>query len=257
VYPVLRLKPGKESALGFRHPWVFSGALEEIPDGLEQGAIVTVEDRGGRIIGTGTYSAHSMIAVRIFDFADCTIDRTWFAMRLRQAEERRRWYDIGVGDPDCGYRVVFGEADGIPGLVVDRYADVLVVQIATAGTESLKDLIVQALVDIYAPRAIVERSDLPVRREEGLEEVVGVLHGEDAERVEFRENECRFIADVKSGQKTGFFLDQRDLRPGSLAMLPIGTFSISSPTRGVSPWPRFKGELDRCTTSTPHNRRWT
>jgi 23S rRNA (cytosine1962-C5)-methyltransferase len=212
MYPVLTLKPGKESALGFHHPWVFSGALQGIPREIEQGATVWVADQHGKIIGTGTYSTHSMIAVRVFDFAECTLDQEWFAARLHRAEEHRRWFDLGIGDPAAGYRVIFGESDGIPGLVVDRYADVLVLQIATAGIESLKEIIVQALVDFYAPRAIVERSDLPVRREEGLSEAVRVLYGEDVDRVEFREGELRFVADVKSGQKTGFFLDQRELR---------------------------------------------
>ena len=209
MYPILTLKPGKEGALGFHHPWVFSGALQEIPREIAQGAIVRVVDQQGKIIGTGTYSAHSMIAVRIFDFAECTLDQEWFAARLRRAEERRRWFDLGASaEGAAGYRVVFGETDGIPGLVVDRYADVLVLQVATAGTESLKELIVKALVDFYAPRAIIERSDLPVRREEGLNEAVGVLYGDGTvDRVEFREGDLRFVADVKSGQKTGFFLD--------------------------------------------------
>jgi 23S rRNA (cytosine1962-C5)-methyltransferase len=213
MYPILTLKPGKEGALGFHHPWVFSGALQGIPHDVKQGMIVRVEDQQGRIIGTGSYSAHSMIAVRIFDFAECALDQEWFAIRLRRAEERRRWFNLGVGDPVAGYRVIFGESDGIPGLVVDRYADVLVLQIATAGTESLKELIVKALVDSYAPRAIIERSDLPVRREEGMSEAVCVLYGDGTvDRVEFREGDLRFIASVKSGQKTGFFLDQRELR---------------------------------------------
>lgn len=213
MYPILTLKPGKEGALGFHHPWVFSGALQVAPHKIEQGAIVRVVDQQGKTIGTGTYSAHSMIAVRIFDFAECTLDLEWFAARLRRAQERRRWFDLGVGDPTAGYRVVFGETDGIPGLVVDRYADVLVMQVATAGTELLKEIIVQALVDLYAPRAIIERSDLPVRREEGLKETVGVLYGDGTvDRVEFREGDLRFVADVRSGQKTGFFLDQRELR---------------------------------------------
>jgi 23S rRNA (cytosine1962-C5)-methyltransferase len=212
MYPILTLKPGKEGALGFHHPWVFSGALQGVPREIEQGVIVRVADQHGKIIGTGTYSEHSMIAVRIFDFAECTLDQDWFAAKLRRAEERRRWFDLGVSDPAAGYRVIFGETDGIPGLVVDRYADILVLQIATAGTEFLKELIVNALVDFYAPRAIIERSDLPVRREEGLDETVGVLYGEDVDRVEFHEGELRFVANVKSGQKTGFFLDQRELR---------------------------------------------
>lgn len=212
MYPTLTLKPGKEGALGFHHPWVFSGALQGIPREIKQGAIVRVVDQQGKIIGAGTYSAHSMIAVRIFDFAECALDQEWFTARFRRADERRRWFDLGVGDPAAGYRVVFGETDGIPGLVVDRYADVLVLQVATAGTESLKKLIVQALIDFYAPKSIIERSDLPVRREEGLKETVGVLYGEDVDRVEFREGNLRFVADVKSGQKTGFFLDQRELR---------------------------------------------
>lgn len=212
MYPILTLKPGKEGALGYRHPWIFSGALQGAPQEIKHGAIVTVADVHGKTIGTGTFSAHSMIAVRICEFDECTLDRQWFANKLRLAEERRRWFDLGTENPKAGYRVIFGESDGIPGLVVDRYGDVLVLQIATAGMAALRAIVVDVLVEAYSPRAIIERSDLPVRREEGLGETVGVLYGEDVDRVEFCEGEMRYLADIRSGQKTGFFLDQRDLR---------------------------------------------
>ncbi len=212
MYPILTLKPGKEGAIGFRHPWVFSGALQGIPREVQQGTIVHIADQTGKILGTGTYSAQSMIAVRIFEFGECCIDDNWFVERIRCAHLRRCLYGYDGADHKSGYRVVFGESDGLPGLVVDRYADVLVVQIATAGMENLKPSIIAALTELFHPRAIVERSDLPVRRDEGLAEAADLLQGEEVDCVEFSENQLRFAAQVKTGQKTGFYLDQRDLR---------------------------------------------
>lgn len=129
-YPVLQLKRGKEANVGFRHPWVFSGALENVPENLEHGSIVSVADRQGRIIGTGTFSAKSSIAVRVFAFTDAELDQSWFEGRLREAGERRALLGYGPKTDTTGYRVCHGEADGLPGLVVDRYGDVIVFQIA-------------------------------------------------------------------------------------------------------------------------------
>lgn len=220
MYPTLALKPGKEGALGFRHPWIFSGALQSVPRELPPGAIVRVADHEGKLIGTGTYSAHSMIAVRIFDFAQCDLNRSWLAEKIRAAEERRRLLGFDVDGRTAGYRVVFGESDSLPGLVIDRYGDVLVVQIATAGMDGLKSDLVEVLIEMFRPRAIIERSDLPVRHEEGLEESSGVLYGEDVQLAEFCEGDLHYLADVRSGQKTGFFLDQRELRQRLMRYAP-------------------------------------
>jgi 23S rRNA (cytosine1962-C5)-methyltransferase len=202
-------------ALAFRHPWVFSGALEEAPDRDLHGRLVRVVDPAapdGGVLGIGTYSASSSIAVRVLAFGDAIIDRGWLATRIGEADARRRLLGLGPGGDTTGYRVVFGESDGLPGLVVDRYGDVVVFQISTAGMDRLRDDVLSALHDVFAPRAIVERSDLSVRREERLDEVVAVRAGDLAERTPFAEHGVQLLADPLRGQKTGFFLDQRDLR---------------------------------------------
>jgi 23S rRNA (cytosine1962-C5)-methyltransferase len=212
LYPVLQLKTGRESSVGYRHPWVFSGALERIPEEVKHGALVHVADRQGRIIGTGTHSAATSIAVRLFEFGKAAIDRAWFAKRIAAADARRRLLGYGPGLPTDGYRVLFGESDGVPGLIVDRYRDVLVFQISTAGMEALREDALGALVDYFQPAAVVERSDLSSRREERLEETAGVRLGSVEGPVRFLEHGVEMLADVVGGQKTGFFLDQKDLR---------------------------------------------
>ena len=212
MYPVLKLRQGKEKNAEFRHPWIFSGALEGRPEDVPHGSLVSVADGSGRVVGTGTYSAKSSIAVRLFEFGDAVIDGPWIGARLAEADEKRRLLGYGPGTDTDGYRVVFGEVDGLPGLVVDRFGDVLVLQSSTAGMDALLEPTVGALKKLFKPKAIIERSDLSVRREEGLEDAVGARHGAAPSRVAFSENGCDDLADVMAGQKTGFFLDQKDLR---------------------------------------------
>jgi 23S rRNA (cytosine1962-C5)-methyltransferase len=212
MYPIIKLKPGKQTNAVYRHPWIFSGALAQVPAEAGHGDLVHAADSGGKVIGTGTYSSRSSIAVRLFEFRQATIDSRWLAEKFKEADALRRLCGYGPDQQTSGYRLVFGEADGIPGLVVDRYADVLVFQISTAGMEKLRQDMVDALVETFKPKAVIERSDLPARREEGLEDVVALRHGQDPGQVDFLENGCLFLADVMSGQKTGFFLDQKDLR---------------------------------------------
>ncbi|MFA6603338.1 MAG: class I SAM-dependent rRNA methyltransferase [Patescibacteria group bacterium] len=210
--PIVKLASGKEVSARHRHPWIFSGALAEKPADLANGALVTVAAASGQPLGVGTYSKHSSIAVRLLSFGEAVIDEAWLRGRLRRAAEVRALHGYAPGGATSGYRLVFGEADGLPGLVVDRYEDVLVLQISTAGMDLLKPLIVNALAAEFQPRCIFERSDLAVRKEEQLPDVAGPLQGEDPGLVEFQENGWRFLADVAHGQKTGYFLDQKDLR---------------------------------------------
>ncbi len=223
MYPQVTLQSGKEMNVVFRHPWIFSGALTKRPDTIEHGDLVRVTDVSGKILGIGTYSAKSSIAVRVLAFGDVDVqvNQQWFAARFAEAEERKRLLGFGPGLATDGYRLVFGEADGIPGLVVDRYRDVFVMQISTAGMDRLRDAIVGALKAVFKPAAIVERSDIAVRKEEALRDEVGVLFGTVPEVVEFKENGLTFAADVMNGQKTGFFLDQKSLRQ-SIAKLAKG-----------------------------------
>lgn len=211
MYTVITLAPGKEANVAFRHPWIFSGAILK-PVVAEHGELVSVVDKNGKCLGTGTYSASSSIAVRVFEFGTATIDKAWFVKRFQDAAARRTLMGYGPETDTTGYRLIFGEADNVPGLVVDRYADVLVMQIATAGMDKMREIVRDALVEVFAPKAIVERSDMPSRREENLTDVVGVVFGEDPGLVEFKENGRPFVADVLHGQKTGFFCDQKETR---------------------------------------------
>ena len=202
AYPVIQLKMGREASVGFRHPWVFSGAIESIPDNLEEGVLVHVADRNGRIIGTGTFEGDASIAVRVFDFVEIEITEEWILKRIEQANNQRLLLGYGSDTDTTGYRVVFGEADNLPGLVIDRYADVLVVQISTIGMSNLSPLVIRACKKLFNPNAIVDRS-------EGESNVIdGNLDGP----VEFTEHGMKFVGDVLHGQKTGFFFDQKELR---------------------------------------------
>jgi 23S rRNA (cytosine1962-C5)-methyltransferase len=212
MYPIIKLKPGRENSLYFRHPWIFSGAFDKVPSDIPNGSLVYIANSEGKPIATGTFSANSMIAVRILEFEEIIINADWFRRRLLSANERRRFLGYGENTDTTGYRILFGEADGIPGLVVDCYNDVLVFQISTVGLDLFRPLIVELLREIYRPVAIVERSDLSARREEGLEEIKKIHYGNIPEPVIFHENGLCLTADVWSGQKTGFFLDQKATR---------------------------------------------
>ena len=202
AYPVIQLKMGREASVGFHHPWVFSGAIESIPDNLDEGVLVHVADRNGRIIGTGTFEGDSSIAVRVFDFSETEITEEWITSRIEQANNQRLLLGYGPDTDTTGYRIVFGEADNMPGLVIDRYANVLVVQISTTGMSNLSPIIIRVCKKLFDPIAIIDRS-------EGESNVVD---GKAVEAVEFLEHGMKVTADVINGQKTGFFFDQKELR---------------------------------------------
>ena len=212
MYPTVRLKPGHTASLQSRHPWIFSGALERFPDDLAHGSLARVVDPGDRVVATGTFSRKSMIAVRVLAFAEVTIDADWLLRRIQEADDRRRLIGLGPGTETSGYRVVYGESDWLPGLVVDRYGDVLVMQISTAGMELLREQIIECLRGLFQPSGIYERSDHPARHDEGLNPESGLRYGHVDPHVRFSECGRECIADVLTGQKTGFYLDQRDLR---------------------------------------------
>jgi len=212
MYPKVIIDSKKAANAIFRHPWIFSGAIIKKDIGLEHGSLVQVEDPNGRLLGIGTYSGVSTIAVRFLSFNEAVIDRNWFVEKFLKADEKRNLLGFSQNKEITGYRVVFGEADGLPGLIVDRFEDVLVFQIATAGMDALRAEIVEALKEAFSPLTIYERSDLPSRQEEDLSDEVGLRFGEAIEKVEFKENGLKFLAEIVNGQKTGFFLDQRDTR---------------------------------------------
>lgn len=188
------------------HPWIYDNEVASVPAGFEPGDIVEVVDTKGRLVGRGYANPRSKILVRLLTRdANTVIDAKFFLARLQRAWRLRE--QLGL-TRNC--RLVFGEADGLPGLIIDKFGDAFVLQAHTAGVARWQDVIVDALVAMFHPRLIVERNDLPVRVLEGLMEHTGLLVGDGDTRVAIEENELRFTIDLLAGQKTGFFLDQRN-----------------------------------------------
>jgi 23S rRNA (cytosine1962-C5)-methyltransferase len=206
----LYLKKGRERPVLGGHPWIFSGAIERTEADAAADAVADVLDYRGQWLARGIYNPKSQIRVRVLTWAKESIDAAFFARRIASAAELRARL---VSPFTNAYRVVNGEGDFLPGLIVDRYADYLVCEFFTAGIDSLKSAVVQALADTLKPKGIYERSEGGVRDEEGLAPSVGAVYGDEPpELVEIGENDHRFWVDVRGGQKTGFFLDQRDNR---------------------------------------------
>jgi 23S rRNA (cytosine1962-C5)-methyltransferase len=205
--PTVRLREGKERSLLKRHPWVFAGSIEK--GGGDSGQTVRVLGHDGRFLAWGSYSARSQIRVRAWSFDEAeTIDEAFFRRRIAQALAYRARLPI---DSE-GVRLVHGEADGLPGLIVDRYGATLSAQFLSAGTERWKATIADALLGATGCERLYERSDSGVRGLEGLAAVSGWLRGEGATEVTIREHGWQLTLDVAEGHKTGFYLDQRDNR---------------------------------------------
>jgi len=210
------LRPGRERSVLRRHPWLFAGAIACTEGGPADGDVVEVRDAKGGWLARGYLNRRSQIAVRLLTWdRDEEVDAAFWRNRLRRALAGR---EALAADPaTTAYRLAHAESDGLPGLVVDRYGDYLVVQFLAWGVDCRRGEIVAALADLLAPRGIYERSDVKVRAKEGLELRTGRLWGkEPPARLEILENGHRFWVDVRTGQKTGFYLDQR----GSRAWLP-------------------------------------
>jgi len=203
----IRLRPGRERSLLRRHPWVFEGGVER--GKADAGETVRVEASDGRFLAWAAYSPASAIRLRAWSYDESErIDASLFERRIAKAVEARA--RLGI-DSDA-MRLVHGEADGLPGLVVDRYADVLCVQFGAAGVERWKGAIVDALAARCGVHRIYERSDVSVRALEGLDPRTGWLLGDGATDVEIREHAWRLRVDLAHGHKTGFYLDQRENR---------------------------------------------
>ncbi|MFZ5803004.1 MAG: class I SAM-dependent rRNA methyltransferase [Candidatus Omnitrophota bacterium] len=204
------LKAGKEKPLEGHHPWVFSGAIDRIDEDYATGDLVKVYSAQDRFLGIGYLNPRSQIAIRMLVFQDIPVDEHFFAKRVRRAIDLR--YPFLPPDTNA-YRLVHSEGDFLPGLIVDRYADYLVVQFQTAGIEKWRDVIIRTLGEALGPKGIYEKNDTDHRETEGLEKRSGVLAGEEPPNyVEIKEYGIKFAVDLKSGQKTGFFLDQRENR---------------------------------------------
>lgn len=208
----LILKAGREKSLLRRHPWVFSGAIARVEGSPEAGDTVRVVAADGRALAVAAYNPQSSISARAWTWdGDAVIDAAFFQARIAAALRMRE--ALAIGGPETGVRLVHGESDGLPGLIVDRYADVLVTQISSAGCDRWRDAIAAALQQLTGARAIYERSDADVLELEGLPPRTGLVRGTLASTaVDIREGDIRFKVDVEHGHKTGFYLDQRDNR---------------------------------------------
>ncbi|MGB9627080.1 MAG: class I SAM-dependent rRNA methyltransferase [Thermodesulfobacteriota bacterium] len=210
VLPKIILKKGKEKPLLRGHPWVFSGAVARMEGGFSPGEVGEVYSSDGEFLGIGHLNPHSQIIFRLLTFKKEVIGADFLKERISKASYLRGKGLIGKTN---AFRLVNGEGDFLPGLIIDRYGEVLVVQCLTAGMDRLKGLLVELLGKEFRARTIYERSDLPTRKEEGLLEASGHLYGEEIlNPLEVKEYGCRFKVDVKRGQKTGFYLDQRENR---------------------------------------------
>ena len=207
IMKTVKLKQKEERRILRGHPWVFSNELAQSPAEFTPGEIVDVLDQAGRFLGRGYINPHSLIAVRLLTRTPEEIDAVFFRRRIADARSLRT--RLGFGD---SFRAVFSEGDNLPGLIVDKYADTLVVQSSTAGIDRMLSDIVAALREEYSPEAIVLRNDTISREIEGLARETRVVHGVISGPVTFEEAGIRYHVDVLEGQKTGFFFDQRENR---------------------------------------------
>jgi 23S rRNA (cytosine1962-C5)-methyltransferase len=204
--PIIRLKPRQGRRVRAGAPWVFSNemTMDERAKALAPGTLVGLAAEDGTVLGTGYFNPKSLIGVRMLAAADAAIDTDFFTERFRHALRlRQRFYDTPF------YRLVHAEGDGLPGLVVDRFGEICVVQIATAGMEHLKDAMLNALATVIAPACVILRNDVPYRALEGLDSYVQVASGEAPPRITIEENGVTYFADPTAGQKTGWYYDQR------------------------------------------------
>ena len=201
------LRKTRETRVRGGHPWIYASEIEKVDGAFENGDIVDVADFRGKFIGRGFYNPQSQISLRILTRNDEPCDRGFFARRIQDAWDYRKLLCYPMS---C--RLIYSESDFLPGLVVDKFADVLVLQSLSLGIERIKEMLCDLLMEIVQPSGIWERSDVPVRRLEGLEQTTGLLRGEVPDEVDMVENGIHFLVDVKHGQKTGFFLDQKQNR---------------------------------------------
>lgn len=189
------------------HLWIYRSDVRDTGTNTG-GSLVSVRDERGRFIGQALYSDRSEISLRLLTLQDEQIDRQWWRGRLQAAARRRE----GIRPEANAYRLIYSEGDLLPSLIVDVYDDVLVLQTLSQGTEALKDLLVELLVEEFQPRAVIERNDVKVRELEGLETRAGVLYGDAPDKLEILQHGVRFLIQPLGGQKTGSFLDQRENR---------------------------------------------
>jgi 23S rRNA (cytosine1962-C5)-methyltransferase len=205
---IVKIVGGREKKLQHGYPWVQRGEISEVLGAPTPGALVRIVNFRNETLGIGTYNPQSRFPVRVLTTADEPIDRAFFEQRL----ERALRYRQRVVQDTNAMRLVFSESDGLPGLIVDQYADYLVVQVRTLGMERLRELWLPTLIEQLEPKGVIERSEMASRAEEGLEPFAGVLHGDAPELIEIEESGLTFLVPTDAGRKTGFYLDQRENR---------------------------------------------
>ena len=198
------LNKNEEIRLLEGHPWVFSNEVNYFEGKIVSGEICSVYSYDNKFIGKGFFNSSSKIIVRLLAWEDIDIDEEFYRSKIQKAYDYRK--QIGL---DNNFRMIFSEADGLSGLIVDKYGDYLSIQILSLGMEKIKDLIIKLLVDITKCKGIYERSDVSIRKKEGLEEFKGLVYGDFNPLVEIEENGIKMYVDLENGQKTGYFLDQK------------------------------------------------
>lgn len=208
----IKLKKGKEKAVYQHHPWVFSGALDQVKGKPQDGDVVRVVDTTGEFLAYGYYNGQSRVAVRLIAWDEkVTIDTDWYEHKIRTAIAGRAHLLTSEETTTC--RLVFSEADFLPGLIVDKYGDFLSLQILSSGIEKARDIIIAVLVKLLQPKGIFDRSDATARSHEGIMAENGLLWGENPpEFIEVKENGIKYHINIAEGQKSGFYCDQRDNR---------------------------------------------
>lgn len=203
--PTVVLKPGAADRVVAGHPWIYAGSVLRLTAPASDGALVQIKDHRQRFLGVGFYNSKSKIQVRVLDSERITVDADFFAGRIRAALAVRQKHLPGA----TSFRVVNAESDFLSGLIVDKYKDVLVLQISSLGMDQRKEMIVDALQTLFSPRAIVERSEAAFRKFEGLPETNGLLRGALEGPVRIDINGLKFDVDILGGHKTGLYLDQQ------------------------------------------------
>ncbi len=209
------IRAGKEKAIQRRHPWVFSGAIARVEGSPSDGDLVAVRSPSGEFLARGYWNSRSTIRVRLLTWDESeAVDESFWRGRLERAVSARHVENrINQHGTPNAYRLVNAENDGLPGLVVDRYGDWLVIQALTLGIAMRREMLAGLLADMLNPAGIYERSDVDIRDKEGLPPETGLLMGkEPPDLIEIDENGRRFLVDVRRGHKTGFYLDQRENR---------------------------------------------
>lgn len=227
----VRLKPGHVQPIWAGHPWVYAQAIDRV-EGATRGDEVEVLDPRGNFLGRGFYSAGSAIPVRILVRDPKTpIDTSFFRSRLERAVRARELLGLGTGDETTGYRLVHAEGDQLPGLIVDRFGDVLAVQLLTFGMKAREAMVLEALAQVVKPRAIVDRTPAGTAKAEHFAPASGVVRGDvEVKRFDFKERGLSWSIPFEIGQKTGYYFDQRDLR-GRVEVLARATSPDAKPKR--------------------------